>query len=132
MTIFAEITWNAFFQQTIDGLTFGALIALIALAVRGMDRHICRHSIALDQLRREGPRDVDPRSVGQLRRQGQFPFAGSHRIGPGLTRLGGSPQRGPSLRPGRRIRMKQASTPRVAGESCMRPSRSHSMTEADR
>ena len=39
------------------------VIALITLAVRGMDRHICRHAIALDQLRGEGPRDLDPRGV---------------------------------------------------------------------
>ena len=39
------------------------VIALIALAVWRMDRHICRHAIALDELRGEGPRDLDARRV---------------------------------------------------------------------
>jgi hypothetical protein len=76
----------------------GMVIALIALAVRLMNRHICRHSIALDKLRGEGPRNVDPRGVRQLGRQGQLPFAGGHGVGPGLARLGGIPDRSTVLR----------------------------------
>ena len=67
-------------QNAGGGENMGMMIALITLAVRGMDRHIRRHAIALDELRGEGPRDLDPRGVRYLGRQGQLPFAGGHRI----------------------------------------------------
>ena len=50
-------------QDAGGGQDMGVVIALIPLAVRGVDRNICRHTVALNQLLREGPRDVDPRGV---------------------------------------------------------------------
>ena len=49
-------------QDAGGGQDMGVMIALIALAVRGMDRHICRHTVALDELRGESPRNVANRA----------------------------------------------------------------------
>jgi hypothetical protein len=39
----------------------GVVVALITLAVCCMNRQVCRHAIALDELRSESPRDQGPR-----------------------------------------------------------------------
>jgi len=76
------------------------MVALVALAVRRMDRHIDGDAVAADQLLREVPRDLQAVGGADFGRQSQLPFAARDGIAPGLAGLGGVPERGPVLRPG--------------------------------
>ena len=76
------------------------MVALVALAVRRMDRHIDGHAVAADQLLREVADDPRPLGRADLGRQGQLPFAPGDGVAAGLAGLGGVPERGPVLRPG--------------------------------
>ncbi len=63
------------------------MIALIALAVRCMDRHIDGHAIAADQLLGKLAGDLRPVFGADFGWQGQPPFAGSDRVTTGLAGL---------------------------------------------
>jgi len=79
----------------------GVMIALIAFAVRRMDRHIDSDTITTDQLFGELAGDLRPVLGADLGWQGQLPFAGGNRVTATLAGLGLVPQFGPILRPGR-------------------------------
>ncbi len=83
------------------GQDVGVMVALVALPVRCVDRHIDGHPIAPDQLLREVADDPRPLGRADLGRQGQLPFAPGDGVTAGLAGLGRVPERGPVLRPGR-------------------------------
>ena len=83
------------------GQDVGVVVALVALTVRRMDRHIDGNAVAADQLLGEVADDPRPLGRADLGRQGQLPFAPGDGVAAGLAGLGGVPERGPVLRPGR-------------------------------
>lgn len=79
------------------------VVALIALAVGRMDRHIDGHAVAADQLLGEVAGDLGPVLGADLGRQGQLPFAGGDGVAAGLAGLGLVPEAGPVRGPVRRV-----------------------------
>ena len=77
------------------------MVALIALTVRRVDRHIDGHAIAADQLLGKLAGDLRPILGADLGRQGQLPFAGGNGVATGLAGLCLVPELGAILRPGR-------------------------------
>ena len=83
------------------GQDMGMMVALVALAVRRMDRHVHGNAVAPDQLPGEVAHDRRPLGRADLRGQRQLPLARGDGVDPGLARLGGVPERRTVLRPDR-------------------------------
>ena len=81
----------------------GMVVALIAFAVRRMDRNIDGHAVAVDQLLGEVAGDLRAVIGADLGGQGQLPLAGGDGVAAGLAGLDLVPEAGPVRGPVRGV-----------------------------
>ena len=79
------------------------VVAMVALATWGVDRHVHRHPMPLADLPCEAQRKLAPRLGRQLGGQRDFIFAGDGRVLARLCLLGGVPEHGPVTGPRRGV-----------------------------